>query len=254
MQVTCAIIDDEPLACELLKQYVDNTSFLRLKGVYNTASQAVRNITELPVDLVFMDIQMPDINGIDLTRMLPIQTKVVFTSAFREYAIDAFRVGALDYLLKPINYNEFLQAANRGLAVKEQQEKNMLLSLSNETDGKAATDSSASASKDFVFVKTDYKTVRINLNDLAYIEGQKDYVRFYMLPHLDQPIQSLVSMKNILHHLPSPNFIRVHRSYIINTNHIESVERGEIIIRQQHIPISEGYKPELQHFIKQNCI
>ncbi len=252
MQVTCAIIDDEPLACELLKQHVSNVSFLKLEGVYNTASQAVRNIAESPVDLVFMDIQMPDINGIDLTRMLPIHTKIVFTSAFREYALDAFRVGALDYLLKPINYEEFLQAANKGLLAKEQLHGIQQAQKNDSPDQTTTND--APENKDFVFVKADYKTIRIDLNDLAYIEGQKDYVRFYMMSNLTQPIQSLVSMKNIMQHLPSPKFIRVHRSYIVNTDHINCLERGEIVIQDQHIPISEGYKPELHQFIKQNCI
>ncbi len=253
MHITCAIIDDEPLACELLKQYVSNVSFLKLEGVYNTASQAVRNIVESPVDLVFMDIQMPDVNGIELTRMLPTHTKIVFTSGYREYALDAFRVDALDYLLKPINYNEFLQAANKGLQAKEQL-KTILHDDPSELHGKTAEEESASAPKSFVFVKADYKTVRIDLSDLAYIEGQKDYVRFFMLSNLSQPIQSLVSMKNIMQHLPSPNFIRVHRSYIVNTSHIDSIERGEIIVHEQHIPISDGYKPELQNFIRQNSI
>ncbi len=246
MQITCAIIDDEPLACELLKQYVEKISFLKLNGIYNTASQAVRNITGDPVDLVFMDIQMPDVNGIELTRMLPIQTKVVFTSAFREYAIDGFRVGALDYLLKPINFNEFLQAANKGLAAKEMQQH-----VQPEAQPVMMQEQIPS---DFVFVKDEQRTVRIDFSDLTYIEGKKDYVCFHTLSQANNPAHSTISMKSVQQHLPSSQFIRVHRSFIVNTNHISSIERNEIVINQQRIPISEGYRPELMQFIKQHCI
>ncbi len=245
MQITCAIIDDEPLACELLKQYVEKISFLKLNGIYNTASQAVRNITGDPVDLVFMDIQMPDVNGIELTRMLPIQTKVVFTSAFREYAIDGFRVSALDYLLKPINFNEFLQAANKGLTAKEIEQ------VQPETQPVMMHDQ---ISSDFIFVKDEQRTVRIDFSDLVYIEGKKDYVCFHTLSQANNPAHSAISMKSVQQHLPSSQFIRVHRSFIVNTSHINCIERNEIIINQQRIPISEGYRPELMQFIKQHCI
>lgn len=248
MQITCTIIDDEPLACELLKGYVERTNFLVLKGIYNTASQAIRNITERPVDLVFMDIQMPDVNGIDLTRMLPLQTKVVFTTAFKEYAVNAFRVEALDYLTKPINYNEFLQAANKCLAYVEQRD-GIPAALPA-----SAQETAKQEQPQFFFIKTDYKSMRINVDDLLYIEGQKDYVHFHLRSQPNNPIQSLISMKSIQSNLPAPHFLRIHRSYIVNSTYIDSIERGEVVIAGERIPISEGYKSDLQDFVRQNSL
>lgn len=249
MQITCVIIDDEPLACELLRGYVERTNFLVLKGIFNTASQAIRSVTERPVDLVFMDIQMPDVNGIDLTRMLPVQTKVVFTSAFKEYAVDAFRVDALDYLTKPINYNEFLQAANKCLAVVEQREGITATPTPLITNEPVKKEKSS-----FFFIKTDYKSMRINVDDLLFIEGQKDYVHFHLRSQPDKPIQSLISMKSIQNNLPEPAFLRVHRSYIVNSAFIDSIERGEVVIAGEHIPISEGYKADLQDFVRKHSL
>ncbi len=251
LSIRCAIIEDEPLACDLLKSYIEQTSFMKLIGTYNTAAAAIRNLAVTPVDMVFMDIKMPDVNGIALSRMLPIGIKTVFTSAYREYAVDAFRLGALDYLLKPLNYNEFLQSVNKAAADIERRSREEHHLMMPQPAPAAPVKEKR---PDFVFVKTNYKTVRIDLDNLMFVEGQKDYVRFHLKSDPDNPIQSLASMKNLRGSLPHPDFLRIHRSFIIHTKFIDSIERGEVVISGTRIPISEGYKNELQTFVLKNSV
>ena len=163
MIINCAIIDDEPLAASLLKSYALKTPFLNLIGTYGSALEAMKQLRDNPVQLLFLDIQMPELSGIEFAKILPANTKIIFTTAFQQYAIEGYKVSALDYLMKPISYDDFLKAANKALdwfSVNQRQR--------------------IAKSDRFMFVKSDYKLIRVALDDILYIEGLKDYVRFYL--------------------------------------------------------------------------
>ena len=234
MNLTCAIVDDEPLALDLLESYVNKTPFLTLKGKYSSAVQAMKELPDKQVDLLFLDIQMPELNGLEFSKMVDTHTRIVFSTAFEQYAIDGYKVNALDYLLKPISYVDFLQAANKAVQWFEllQQPKEEIESI---------------------FVKSDYKLVQIELDKILYVEGLKDYVKIYVEnePH---PILSLMSLKSLEDVLPSDRFIRVHRSFIVQTDKIKIIERNRIVFGKQYIPISDSYKSNFQAMINQRSI
>ena len=178
MTITCAIIDDEPLAAGLLKSYAEKTPFLHLIGTYGSALEAMRELREKPAQLLFLDIQMPELSGIEFAKILPMETKIIFTTAFQQYAIEGYKVSALDYLLKPVSYDDFLQAAHKALNWFSTMQKQQTY-----------------AEDRFMFVKSDYKLIRVALDDILYIEGLKDYVRIYMTG--GQKIMSLMNMKRL---------------------------------------------------------
>lgn len=235
MELTCAIVDDEPLALELLASYVGKTPFLQLKGTYNSAVMAMKELTVNPVDILFLDIQMPELNGLEFSKMVPAETRIIFTTAFEQYAIDGYKVNALDYLLKPVSYNDFLGAAHK--AVSWYELKQGVVPTAPQT-----------ADKEFIYVKSEYKLIRINLNDILYIEGLKDYIKIY-LESAPRPVLSLMSMKNMEENLPADRFMRVHRSYIVQNSKIQIVERGRIIFGKSSVPISDNYKQDVQNYL-----
>jgi len=237
MIIKCAIVDDEPLAVELLASYVKKIPFLELCGKYNNATDALHGIGETPVDLLFLDIQMPELNGMELSRMVPEDTRIVFTTAFDQYAVDGFRANALDYLLKPISYADFMEACNKALQWFQ------LVQQSGQQATAAVEDEPRS-----IFVKSEYKLLQINLDDIRYIEGLKDYVKIYteQSPH---PILSLMNMKAIEQMLPASRFIRVHRSFIVQKSKIREIERNRIVFGDVYIPIGDSYKQAFQDFI-----
>ena len=238
MIIKCAIVDDEPLAVELLASYVKKIPFLELCGKYNNATDALHGLGEQPVELLFLDIQMPELNGLELSKMIPENTRIVFTTAFDQYAVDGFRANALDYLLKPISYAEFMEACNKALQWFQ-------LVQQQEEPAAAATEKEEIKS---IFVKSEYKLLQINLDDIRYIEGLKDYVKIYteQSPH---PILSLMNMKAIEQMLPSSRFIRVHRSFIVQKSKIREIERNRIVFGDVYIPIGDSYKQAFQDFI-----
>ena len=183
MKLHCAIVDDEPLALSLLESYVNKTPFLELAGKYSSAVQAMKELPGHQIDLLFLDIQMPELNGLEFSKMVDARTRIVFTTAFGQYAIDGYRVNALDYLLKPISYVDFLQAANKALQWFE------LVQKPEEIDS--------------IFVKSDYKLVQVELKKILYIEGLKDYIKIYT-EDAPKPILSLMSMKSMEELLPPP--------------------------------------------------
>ena len=237
MIIKCAIVDDEPLAVELLASYVKKIPFLELCGKYTNATDALHGIGETPVDLLFLDIQMPELNGLELSRMVPENTRIVFTTAFNQYAVDGFRVNALDYLLKPISYADFMKACNKALQWFQ------LLQGNDQPSAAKAEEEPTS-----IFVKSEYKLLQINLDDIRYIEGLKDYVKIYteQSPH---PILSLMNMKAIEQMLPASRFIRVHRSFIVQKSKIREIERNRIIFGDVYIPIGDSYKQTFLDFI-----
>jgi len=235
MNIKCAIVDDEPLAVELLASYVNKIPFLELVGKYSNATDALRGVTEQAIDLLFLDIQMPELNGLELSKMLPESTRIVFTTAFNQYAVEGFRVNALDYLLKPISYADFLEACNKAL---------QWFTLLEQPQDKPSQDEQAKS----IFVKSEYKLLQINLDDIRYIEGLKDYVKIYteQSPH---PILSLMNMKAMEQMLPASRFIRVHRSFIVSKTKIREIDRNRIVFGDVYIPIGDSYKQAFQDFI-----
>ena len=238
MIIKCAIVDDEPLAVELLASYVSKIPFLELCGKYTNATDALHGINEQPVDLMFLDIQMPELNGLELSKMVPESTRIVFTTAFDRYAVDSFRVNALDYLLKPISYADFLEASNKAM---------QWFQLVQQNEQPAAAPAVEEEPRS-IFVKSEYKLLQINLDDIRYIEGLKDYVKIYteQSPH---PILSLMNMKAIEQLLPTSRFIRVHRSFIVQKSKIREIERNRIVFGDVYIPIGDSYKQAFQDFI-----
>ena len=239
MIIKCAIVDDEPLAVELLASYVEKIPFLQLCGKYNNATDALHGIGEDPVDLLFLDIQMPELNGLELSKMIPENTRIVFTTAFNQYAVDGFRVNALDYLLKPISYADFLEACNKAM---------QWFQLVQQNEQQPAAAATVEEEPRSIFVKSEYKLLQIDLDDIRYIEGLKDYVKIYTedSPH---PILSLMNMKAIEQMLPASRFIRVHRSFIVQKSKIREIERNRIVFGDVYIPIGDSYKQAFQDFI-----
>ena len=240
MNLKCAIVDDEPLALGLLESYVNKTPFLELVGKYSSAVQAIKELPEKHIDLLFLDIQMPELNGMDLTRMLPPATRVIFTTAFDRYAVEGFRVNALDYLLKPISYADFLAASQKALAWFEMQDRAQAADTAPQPAPAAAPRS--------IFVRTEYRLRQIDFDRILYIEGLKDYVKIHTdeEPH---PVLSLTSLKTLEEQLPADRFIRVHRSYIVQPSKIRMIERNRIVFGKEYIPISEGYRQAFFDFL-----
>ena len=230
MPLKCALIDDEPLALDLMESYVRKTPFLELAGKYSSAVQAMAGLADQQADLVFLDIQMPELSGLEFSRMLPPETLVVFTTAFDQYAIDGYKVNAIDYLLKPISYPDFLQAANKALHHYE-------LAHRPQPD-----------EIDSIYVKSEYKLVQIALARILYIEGLKDYLKIYEEDN-PKPVLSLMSMKAMEDLLPASQFIRVHRSYIVRKDKIRIIDRGRIVFGKTYIPISDSYKQAFQEYL-----
>ncbi len=236
-EITCVIIDDEPLASDLLERYVHKTRFLKWAYTSNDAKQGLEWIKNNIVDLVFLDIQMPDLNGMELSRMLPEHVKVIFTSAFDHYAIESYKVGAMDYLLKPFNYEEFITAALKVVDWFSMQEQ-------VETIEK----------EDYFFVRSEYKHVKILHNDIVCVEGMKDYVKIW-LKSQDKPIVTILSLKSLEEKLPHTMFMRVHRSYIVALGMIHTIERGQIVINDKiRITIADKYKVDFQEFLNNKMI
>ena len=244
MILRCALVDDEPLALSLFESYVRKTDSLELCGSYSSAIQAMKSLPEHPVDLLFLDIQMPELNGLEFSRMVSDNTRIIFTTAFEQYAIDGYRVNALDYLLKPISYNDFIEAVNKALQWFELRKK-------AETPDSVQT--SLPTDSNHIYVKSDYKIVQIELDKILYIEGLKDYIKIYTEDN-PRPILSLTSMKTMEEKLPSNRFIRVHRSYIVQKQKIKIIDKGRIVFGKEYIPVSDSYKQELQNYVNEHII
>ena len=243
MNLTCAIIDDEPLAVSLLESYVIKTPFLTLKGKYNSAILALPELNANPVDLLFLDIQMPELNGMEFSRMLTnTNTRIIFTTAFEQYALDSYKVNALDYLLKPISYADYLQSAQKALQWIEM--------FQNKQDSKSATGKQEPES---IFIKTERKLIQIDLNKILYIEGLKDYVKIY-IEGQGNPVLSLMSMKAMEELLPAHRFIRVHRSFIVQPEKIKVIERSRIVFGKTYIPVSDNYKDKFNELLSRRSL
>lgn len=235
--IRCIALDDEPLALRQITNYIEKTPFLELKDCFESPMTAITYLQSNEVDLMFVDINMPDINGLDFVKSLENPPKIIFTTAYSEYAVEGFRVDALDYILKPIDYPTFLKAANKAKSWFNLHEKQPEQIQSND---------------DFLFIKSEYKIVRVKLDDITYIEGMREYIRIHLVN--DKPIMTLLSMKAMDAQLATKNFMRVHRSFIVNLNKITTIERNRIVFDKVYIPVSEQYKDAFQQFVENNFL
>ncbi len=235
MTLNCIIIDDEPLAAQLLASYAQKTTFLNLIGTFNSAVAAIKNVKEKRIDLIFLDIQMPELSGLEFATLLPPTCKIVFTTAFSQYAIDGYKVNAIDYLLKPISYDDFLKVANKAL------------------DSFTVVEKKDEQEDRFIYVKSEYKLVRVLYDDILYIEGLKDYVKIY-LDNNQRPIHSLMNMKTMEDYLPSPEFLRIHRSYIVHMPKVKAIDHSRLVIGENYLPVSDSYKEELQQYLDSHTL
>lgn len=233
-KITCLIADDEPMALNLIESYVAKTPFLELKAKCNSAIEAMQFLEKNEtIDLFFLDIQMPDLSGLEFSKLLPKNSKVIFTTAFDQYAIEGYKVNALDYLLKPFDYTEFLNASTKARTYFDSHQN------SAEKPEKKA---------EYFFIKSEYKQIRINFADILYIGGLKDYVKIYLQDN-PKPILTLMSLKKLEEELPSVNFMRIHRSFIIALEKIQTIERNQVFIGNEQIPIAPNYKDVLMDYI-----
>ena len=240
MILNCVIVDDEPLALDLLESYVRKTSFLNLVGRYSSAIQAMRELPTQSVDLMFLDIQMPDLSGVEFSKMLSTEIRVIFTTAFSEYAADSYRVNALDYLLKPISYPVFLEAANKALQWFE---------ITRKQPEKAP----ANDESDIIFLKSERRLVQIDLGKLLYVEALKDYMKF-VCEGDEMPVFSLMSLKSLEATLPASRFMRVHRSFIVQKSKVKVIENNRIIFGKVRIPIGDAYKAVFHEFLAERSL
>ncbi|GAA3923173.1 LytTR family DNA-binding domain-containing protein [Hymenobacter algoricola] len=238
----CFAVDDEPLALGLLCQFIEQTPFLTLAGRYASAVEALQGLHQQPdIDVLFLDIQMPNLSGLELARVLEngqpgTGPRVVFTTAFHQYALDGYRVDALDYLVKPFNYEEFLRAASKARAYADL------------TQSPAVAAAPAPAEEEFIFLKVEYQLVRVELSDILYVEGLKDYVKVHLLG-TPRPLLSLMSLKVMEEKLPARRFLRIHRSFIVALDKIEAVRRHTVHIGAVGIAVSDQYKEAFLQFL-----
>lgn len=234
--INCILIDAEPLALNLLKTYVEKSSFLSLKATFGSGVEALAFINENPdIELVYLDIQISDLSGIELAKLLPPNVKIIFTAALEQYALEAHKFNTMGYLLKPFDYAEFIETSQK-----------IFLNRAKKQTETAYLD-------DYFFVKSEYKQLRIDLDDLCYIEGLKDYVKLYVK---SQPnaILTLMSLKKMERLLPADRFMRIHRSFIVSLGDIEQVERNQIIIGDKRITIADSYKERFSTFLKSKSL
>lgn len=275
--ISCIVVDDEPLAVRLMESYVAKTPFLSLKGSFTSGTAAYSFLQDNPVDLLLCDIQMPNLSGMDLSRMLPERTRIIFTTAFSEYAVEGFKVRALDYLLKPISYEDFLSAAMKAKEYLELIDDKLLRqaqlpsglvtepavstlvtepAVRRDSPTTEVTEPAVSTSVTepvevteqrkikSIFVKTEYRLQQIDLDRITYIEGLKDYVKIH-LNNGTAPILSLMRLKALEDTLPKEDFVRVHKSFIVRLAAIDAIERNHILIGPSRIPIGDTYQTAL---------
>jgi DNA-binding LytR/AlgR family response regulator len=226
----CVIIDDEPLAVELLEDFVKKIDTLELLHTFNNAIDAVSFINQNNVDLIFLDIQMPHFSGIEFLNTIEKKPLIIFTTAYSDYAVEGFNLGAVDYLVKPIPFHRFLKSV-----VRAQQIANPAAIIQPVTETPTPE-----SEQDFMFVRAEYENVKMNFSDILFIEGLKDYVKIYTTDNkFTLTLISLIKLENLL---SSKGFSRIHRSYIINIKHVKSIQKNKVLISDKRIPISESYK------------
>jgi two-component system LytT family response regulator len=231
--IKCIAIDDEPLALKQISSYIDKTPFLEAVALCHSAFEAMEYLSNNEIDLMFVDINMPGLNGLDFVKSLTQKPQIIFTTAYSEYAIEGFQVDALDYILKPISYNVFLKSANKAKTWFDLNHKQS---------------ESVQTTQDSLFVKSEYKMVRIFLSEIKYIESSNEYIQIHLVN--DEPVTTLIRLKVMEDQLPKNRFMRVHRSFIVNLDRIKVIERNRIVFdKNVYIPVGEQYKESFQAFV-----
>jgi len=239
MNIRCIAIDDEPLAVKKIAGYIRKVPFLELVAECRSAAEAMSIMDSTDVQLLFIDINMPDISGMEFVKSLASKPYIVFTTAYSEYALEGFQVDAVDYLLKPITFSNFLKAANKVNNLME-------LTANNQKESIRTT-------ANHLFVKSEYKLIRIELADIKYIESQHEYIKIHLVN--SNPVTTQLSLKSIEEQLPSNQFMRVHRSFIVNLSKVTVIERNRIVFDGKvYIPVSEQYKEIFQEYIDRNFL
>ncbi|MDE5685676.1 MAG: LytTR family DNA-binding domain-containing protein [Paramuribaculum sp.] len=233
-KLRCCVIDDEPLAAQLINSYILRTPYLEDGGIFSSAQEAVKKVIDGDFDLIFLDINLPQLNGLEFARIVPPTTRVIFTTAYDNYAVESFKVNALDYLLKPISYEEFSKSASRALQ-----------QLSGMTVGQKRRE------MDSIIVKSEYKLIQIPIDDILYIEGLKDYVKICTE---NGTVMTLMNIKALERSLPGDKFMRVHRSFIVNMRRITVIERNRIVFGTTYIPVSESYKQAFSDYVNARLV
>jgi len=247
MIINCIAVDDEPVALKLVTSYIEQTSFLNLKGTYSNGIEGLQAIHGQPgIQLIFLDIRMADLSGVELARIIE-QTgkkknlRIVFTTAYDHYALEGFKVDALDYLLKPFSFVDFSRAATKAY------DYFVMLENSNSSGNLIPADNKAE--KNYIYLKVDYQLVKINITDILYIEGLKDYVKLF-LKNQEKPLLTLTSLKNLEEKLSQSGFLRIHRSFIIAKDAVKSVTKNTVQIGETTIQVTEQYKGVFSEFLK----
>ena len=242
MTLNCIAVDDEPLALDLVCKFIEQTPFFNLVGRYPSAVEALKAIHSQKIDLVYLDIQMPDLNGIELARVIgkgPQTPRIIFTTAFAQFGLEGYKVDALDYLLKPFNYEEFLRTATKAHAYYE---------LINRATPATAIVEPEHADEQYLFLKVEYQLVRIALDDILYFEGLKDYVKVH-LKNAEKSVLSLTSLKALEEKLSPRRFMRVHRSFIVALDKITSMTKNSLQIDKKTIAVGDQYKDSFNEFL-----
>ena len=238
MQIKCIAIDDEPLALKQISSYIERTPNLELVASLSNALDAYEILENKEVDLLFIDINMPELSGMDFAKSLKKDVGIIFTTAYSEYAVEGFKVDAIDYILKPIGYDNFMASINKAKKRLTQEKVD-----TEEIDG----------NDDYLFIKSEYKIIRVELNSIKYIEGMREYVRIHLSDQ--KPVITLLSFKKLMEKLPADSFMRVHRSYIVNLKKITTIERMRIIFDNDiRIPVSDQYKEAFQKYIDEHFL
>ncbi|CCY39360.1 uncharacterized protein BN472_00692 [Tannerella sp. CAG:118] len=247
IMIRCIAIDDEPLALIQLTGYIEKVPFLELVKACNNVLEALDLLAKDTVDLIFTDINMPDLNGVDFVKSLVNKPIIIFTTAYTEYAVDGFRVNAIDYLLKPLSYSEFLKATNKALHQYELQAKVQQHALPVLSEVLAENENSN------LFIKADYKMIRLDMDKIIYMESQNEYIRIFF--ENQKPIMTLLSMKKLEERLPAERFMRVHRSYIVNLKKITAIANNRIIYGKDiYIPIGNQYKDRFNEYLEKHYL
>jgi DNA-binding LytR/AlgR family response regulator len=237
-KITCLAVDDEPPALQVIEKYIAAMPALELTASVNNAVDALSILQNNKIDLIFLDIQMPQLLGTDFIRSLINPPKVIFTTAFRKYAVDGFELDAVDYLLKPISFERFLKAVN----------KVMRLNIAtNENDSAYKASPANTAADSFIYLRADRKNIKVNFDDILFVESLKDYIKVVTK---DKTIVTKQAISSIEENLPSDLFIRTHRSFIVSLKRIESYTNDLIQIAKYEIPISRSYKHEVEKLLK----
>lgn len=238
--IRCIAIDDEPLSLTQIAKYIEKIPYLELVGKCRDALDAMKILNEETVDLMFVDINMPDISGLDFVRSLSVRPKVIFTTAYSEYAIEGYKVEAVGYLLKPFSFEDFMTTVDRVYRTIR--------------ENSVPTNTSAVIEHDnTLFVKNDYKINRINIDDIKYVESMGEYLRIFVEGQ-PKPLMPLMSMKRIEEILPESSFMRVHRSYIVNLKKIQEISRMRIIFDDVYVPVGDNYKQKFMDYINERSV